>query len=250
MCSVDRRCKPGCAVPDPDCDCLEDGVCQVGCVAPRSDPDCAASCAVDGICSNQACALPDEDCQLVGAMCGRSEHCNSRLCVTSAQQSSPYCSKKCTEASECASGMQCTSGECRHRVLPVANVGDVCIPGETYCGGDDFVCAAYGAETQPHCRQRCYESPDCESGFSCTSRGDVPLGICLKNTTLPRLSNETLGAPQCSMAPVEFGFALLALVGLRVRRERERKGALGRGDAASSVWKVAARGRQVSGVSE
>jgi hypothetical protein len=60
QCFADGACATGCASPDPDCPCAEDGFCHDVCPDPATDPDCDAGCGGDGVC-NQTCG-DDPDC--------------------------------------------------------------------------------------------------------------------------------------------------------------------------------------------
>lgn len=225
LCTADLRCQTvGCAMPDPDCDCKEDGQCNAACGVGTSDPDCAASCAYDGMCSNTACATPDPDCSTLGGPCGYAGHCGTRMCITDPQHAQPYCTQACGGANPaCPTGFDCVNNQCQFVQKPTANVGEACTVNTTYCGSNAFVCASWAKDTQTKCRQACYEDKDCDAGYSCSASTEIPnVGVCVQNVVYPKLSNEKLKAGGCAAAPG----SLLGLLGVlsvgALRRRRAR----------------------------
>jgi len=222
-CDADLRCQPnGCTTPDPDCACVEDGQCNAACGGTTSDPDCAASCAADGVCSKASCATPDPDCQAPGAPCGSGRHCNSRLCITSAQhEQQAYCSQPCGAAAPCPSGLECVSNRCELPVQPTAAEGEPCTPGVTYCGGPAFRCATWAKDSTPRCMRSCYLGEGCVGTSSCApSTEDPDFGVCVANVLLPVLRDPPLPAFGCTAAPGSLVFSLGALAFLLRRRRR------------------------------
>lgn len=71
-CAKDFGCAKGCAQPDPDCPCADDGFClspsEPGtCPVPTDDPDCGDDpCAENGLC-DPACVAVDPDCPVCTA---------------------------------------------------------------------------------------------------------------------------------------------------------------------------------------
>lgn len=178
-CGADGRCRPGCAVADPDCACFDDGVCDSRCQNPAQDPDCASSCAKDGVCSKTACSTPDPDCADFGAACGRDAQCAGRRCITSEQHSVPYCSAACDDQHACPSGFECASGACRFPLKPAAALGENCELG-AWCGFEGAICAVFGDQPQPRCTRRCFDSKDCVGYETCTVlHGDEKEGVCV-----------------------------------------------------------------------
>jgi V8-like Glu-specific endopeptidase len=220
-CDADLRCQPnGCATPDPDCACLEDGQCNAACGGTTSDPDCAASCAEDGVCSKASCATADPDCEAVGDFCGHAGQCNSRLCISSPQHARTYCSQACSGSAPCPTGLDCVSGQCQLPVLPTANLGEACTPGATYCGGPEFRCATWAKDSTPRCMRGCYLGEGCVGGQSCAPADDDPnLGVCVQNVVLPILRDPDLQAVGCTSAPGSLSISLLAMA-LFLRRRR------------------------------
>lgn len=217
-CAGDHRCRAGCMPEDPDCACLENGQCNAACAVPSPDPDCAAACDLDGVCSNAACATADPDCQVLGGSCGRAGHCGSRLCITSAQHEVPYCSQACSASQPCPGGYTCSSaGQCELTPLPAAAPGEACTPGATWCGGPQYACRAWAKDPQTRCMMQCFESADCDAGWTCTVEIDSgEIGVCVENVVVPRLSTEKLKAEGCTAAP--GGLASLVLLALLRRR--------------------------------
>ncbi|MFT3712464.1 MAG: trypsin-like serine protease [Archangium sp.] len=215
-CLADQRCQTvGCATPDPDCACVDDGVCSTACVAPGSDPDCASACGRDGVCAAVSCSFPDFDCALLGAPCGRDAHCASRVCRDSPQHPEPYCTQTCDTSTPCPTGFECNAGVCRYPILPTAAIGEACTATGTLCEGTEAVCVVITSQgPDPKCRQRCFENDDCGRGMACVldATGDKACGAII---TAPRGDVVTLPAG-CSSAPALLG--ALALLLLRRRR--------------------------------
>ncbi|MEW6434428.1 MAG: trypsin-like serine protease [Myxococcota bacterium] len=224
-CDADHRCQTvGCATPDPDCACLEDGTCNAACTGMTSDPDCAASCAADGVCSNTACATPDPDCQALGEYCGYAGHCASRLCITSPQHDvRPYCSQSCSSAAPCPGGFDCVNGQCQFALLPTAAEGEACTIGGTYCGDPALRCASWARDATTRCMRSCYLvdplAEGCVGSATCVpSTQDGDFGVCVPNALLPVLRTEQLPATGCTSVPASAALPLLALASFLRRR--------------------------------
>jgi len=214
-CDADHQCQTsGCATPDPDCACLDDGACNPACTGPLSDPDCAESCAADGVCSNQACASPDPDCQPLGAHCGYDGHCNSRRCITSPQHDvRPYCSQACGAADACPAGFDCVNGQCEYPVLPTASEGEACTVGGTYCDQPSLRCASWDGDATTRCMRTCLAGEGCIGSATCApSTQDPNYGVCVANVLVAKLRTESLpAAPGCTTVPASSALSLLAL---------------------------------------
>lgn len=61
-CDADAQCATGCAAPDPDCPCAQDGFCTGACTDLTLDADCNPSCVANGVCVPTGCPTPDPDC--------------------------------------------------------------------------------------------------------------------------------------------------------------------------------------------
>lgn len=218
-CMVDHECQTvGCASPDPDCDCVADGMCSPSCTAPGAvDPDCAGACGRDGVCAAVSCSFPDFDCAPVGQPCGRDAHCASRLCRDSPQHPEPYCTQACGPSMACPNGLECNAGTCRYPILPTAALGETCTVNGTLCDGLDLVCVVVATQgTTPTCRQRCLEADDCGKGKACVQDTDGNKA-CAPIVQVPRGTEVELPAG-CSSAPGLF--ALLAILPLWRRRKQ------------------------------
>jgi V8-like Glu-specific endopeptidase len=222
-CDADHQCQTmGCATPDPDCACLEDGECNSACTGPLSDPDCADSCAADGVCSNAACATPDPDCQPLGAFCGHAAHCNSRRCITSPQHDlRPYCSQVCSATNPCPAGFDCVNGQCQYPVLPSAAEGEACTIGATFCDAPHLRCASWERQPETKCMRTCFGSDGCVGSATCVpSNEDPDYGVCVPNVLVPKLKTESLSpATGCVAAPISSAPSLVTLA-LFLRRRR------------------------------
>ena len=75
-CNAGDGCASGCASPDPDCPCAEDGFCTSACPDVASDPDCDPQCAAEGTCVED-CPVPDTDCPVCIADGDCNEACAS-----------------------------------------------------------------------------------------------------------------------------------------------------------------------------
>lgn len=129
-CDRDGRCAANCPSVDLDCVCADDGACTTECPDLTADPDCPKDCVANQICSIDPCPEPDPDCVPQGAECTFAEQCQYRQCISDVQHPKPYCSRPCTQNSECSSGLECSSAQlCQFpapkppTVLPLAHGG-------------------------------------------------------------------------------------------------------------------------------
>lgn len=106
-CRADSTCGAGCMGTDPDCDCRADARCEAGCGS--TDPDC--DCDADTTCV-QACGVSDPDCLDDGQVCEDAAVCVGAQCLNDAR-GFKFCSRTCTESSECFADMTCQAGVCR-----------------------------------------------------------------------------------------------------------------------------------------
>lgn len=221
-CERDHACVQGCAVVDPDCVCVADGVCHADCVHPEDDPDCALNCGGDGICQPTGCAVPDDDCVADGEPCSSAAVCPGKRCVNDAQHDEMYCSKSCSVSTQCPPGMSCDRGDCRYTQLPNIAPNAVCEPSKSYCVGK-LLCAGIDGE-QPRCAPRCTTDEQCPPTAPCT---DSPQGRFCR---LPRpppvvLEVATAKAPQargCASAggSGSAGFSIVVALLLTSARRR------------------------------
>jgi hypothetical protein len=174
------------------------------------------------VCSRYACTIGDPDCAPFGTRCGRDTDCNGRLCITSPQAELPYCTRACgPSTAACPAGYDCTNGRCEVKVLPVVAAEALCTPGESYCGGPEYICAPSISETANRCRHQCFETRDCDPGSTCSvTRADLKVGVCVADVVLPRLAEEeNPGAKEgCTAAP--GGLSLVTALALLLRRRR------------------------------
>jgi V8-like Glu-specific endopeptidase len=214
----------GCTTPDPDCDCLTDGVCSTTCTTGK-DADCSSTCGADGLCSAFACGTADPDCQALGADCGFADQCAGRLCITSAQHLvQPYCSKSCQSQGDCGDGFACNAHQCEYAVKPEKHDGEACTPGTDFCADANEFCGSTSTQPTTHCARGCYEAADCDGLQACVDAPEsgVP-GICVPILEVPRLVVEEYPAAkgcQSVGGGVSVLAAALALL-LRARRRVE-----------------------------
>ncbi len=158
-CAQDGRCAQGCATPDLDCVCVEDGVCSADCPDLAKDPDCPVDCAQNGVCSQDACPRPDPDCVEVGYECLSEAVCKQRLCMTDGQTSFSYCTITCAVDGDCgSSAMGCTGGVCQYLQKPVRNFGEPC---------DDFSLCVEGAVCTGEAAGKTFCALACGDNGSC-----------------------------------------------------------------------------------
>lgn len=154
-CNYDLKCKPGCVPADVDCECAPDAVCNPSCSGMWKDLDCEF-CGVDGVCSRASCPQPEpqSDCELDGNPCATGVRCAGGECVSDSQHPL-YCSRACTSASSCSSGMECREGFCKYRLRTERDLGEACTP-EDLCRGLFSICAPDG-----RCRATCTSDDNC-----------------------------------------------------------------------------------------
>jgi hypothetical protein len=149
--------------------CGQDGLCaRIGCV---DDPDCLP-CGPDGTCVED-CPLPDYDCrtQDVGELCQVDSQCLDDLCVFwEGDASTHFCSKPCSDASECPDGMTCRTAQpfgriCYYEDDAPGATGDECT-GPAECGA--YLCL------EDVCVTECDLSvgEGCPTDFECRESGD------------------------------------------------------------------------------
>ncbi len=167
-CDRDGRCATNCAMTDYDCVCAKDNICSSLCLGLMGgvDPDCP-DCGPNGLCATTTCADPDPDCVLEGQACTQNTQCVNRECRNDPQNLQPYCTRACTNPSQCATGFDCTGGFCLKKQLPVVGAGVACSFGTNFCGMD-LVCTGPTA-ADAVCQITCRNAGDCPSNFTCTS---------------------------------------------------------------------------------
>lgn len=222
-CGEDGQCKSGCTPEDPDCLCAADAACNAMCPMAAKDPDCAESCAAGNVCSTTACATPDPDCQPFGAACGLDDQCAGRRCITDPQHPQGYCSQACALPADCPMGTECTvAGTCVHTQLPVANEGQPCTKGATFCNGPHLLCGGVEGKATL-CARACLFDADCTATESCTASpgtdaGAAVAGVCVPDVVIPKASMVFVAAPKgCAAVP---GLPLVWFAVLALRRRR------------------------------
>jgi hypothetical protein len=158
-CSSDNNCQSGYCLQYPgggdfcgkncssDSNCASDFYCYD--VSSGTD-QCVPN---NGYCDQQGANIP------IGQFCYGHETCQSSLCL--ALPGNAYCSKECSQDSQCPGAMKC--------------IGDYCIQGgSTAMGGScqshmdcqSSMCMGISA-SEGVCTQECKEQYDCPDGFSC-----------------------------------------------------------------------------------
>lgn len=167
-CDRDGRCATNCNMPDYDCVCARDNICSTVCqMLPGGvDPDCP-DCGANGLCATTACADPDPDCIAEGQACSAQTQCINRECRNDPQNPQPYCTRTCTQASQCLEGFDCTNGFCLKRQLPVIENRMPCQIGTNICGMG-AVCTGASQESSV-CEFTCRSNVDCADGWTCVS---------------------------------------------------------------------------------
>lgn len=214
-CGADGVCRQGCSPADVDCLCIADGACQPDCADKTLDPDCAEACVANGVCGT-ACASPDPDCSAPFQGCSSPDDCATRICESDPQSPGLYCTQGCTASGECPDGFECADNLCRHRQLPVAQPGEECTAGETFCAGGTVCTGPAGQHTT--CQKRCFTLQTCDAlcepgqnGF----RYCTPL-LGQQPATTPDKEGGCGCASAASVAPL--GLFAVGLAGLRRRR--------------------------------
>lgn len=113
-CANNGTCTASCGATDPDCRCRDDGRCDPSCTP--TDVDCA-NCRSDGVCV-AACGISDLDCYDDGQVCSDAAACWGGLCERD-PRGFLFCTRACTETSQCLNGMVCVSSVCRADLPPL-----------------------------------------------------------------------------------------------------------------------------------
>lgn len=116
-CAADEACAEGCAAPDPDCPCADDGFCTAACPNFSEDPDCDPGCGLDSVCVTN-CPVPDPDC-------------------TTKCKSNGTCEDGCTNDPDCTA---CPNGNC------TSSTATGTISSDDDDGGDDGTGGGNGLE--------------------------------------------------------------------------------------------------------
>lgn len=216
-CNEDGRCVPGCAQPDLDCVCAKDGVCNPECPDLAKDKDCPPDCGPNGVCSAQACPLPDRDCVMERLACSAAEECASRKCLADATHPA-YCTTGCIRDADCAQDMRCDTGQgaCLYQQLNQVPAGAACTVGLNVCSSGT-VCTGPAAGAT-WCAPNCRAQLDCRQGETCEAGFDGQKHCHLPTTALPLALEEGPVAAGCSSTGGLGTLALLALLGLARRR--------------------------------
>jgi V8-like Glu-specific endopeptidase len=190
-CNADGYCLLCSPDPDPDCvdHCGADGVCKTDCARP--DVDCTPSCAAGNGCV-AGCLPKDPDCDdqsMVGDVCVADASCVSNLCITGPDGVHDYCSRPCTQDSECPMGVLGVQMLCRSETLP-GGMAKVCAYVGSSPGGVGWPCDTGAAAPCPDgfcevqsaevsiCTRACSAAQACPSGFSCVTDA-VNQQVCL-----------------------------------------------------------------------
>lgn len=219
-CSRDGRCVAGCTPVDLDCVCKVDGQCTAACPDLSLDPDCPADCAANGICATAVCPVKDVDCVDEGQSCTSVNQCLYRKCVGDPQHLQTYCSRPCTDSSQCPDGMDCdvsNGSVCRRTQLPFVALGKACTDGQTWCGAGNVCNGRTGDETL--CARACNVSTDCADPQTCEV-GANGQRFCADppKPLVYLLVARSEGGPLSGCASLHgFSFVALVLVLLRLR---------------------------------
>lgn len=235
-CAEDGKCKSGCTPVDVDCVCAADSVCNPDCPEVTKDPDCPKDCATNGVCAQDTCPRPDQDCRDEGTSCTSDLQCLWRKCVGDPQHASMYCSRPCTTNSQCPiSGMECaTDGVCKWIQKPTADIGQPC-DAETYClsGG---VCTG-DSLSNLQCQIPCNPDGTCPGSTQTCVQGITGVSYCSQNTTNNNNNNNTntgggyvfvrklstegksAGCSSAGSGPALFGALALVIIAARRRRK-------------------------------
>jgi hypothetical protein len=225
-CAEDGRCAANCPQVDIDCACAADGQCTAQCPDLSLDPDCPKDCGKNGVCSQDPCPVPDVDCVPEGDECTYAVQCVTRVCISDAQHTQPYCSKNCASDADCMTtpNMRCdlSSHFCAYKEVPPTELGSPCTPGPSVCAASG-VCAG-DSETSAYCSTRCMSQTDCTDAMAvCTMSFDGVTQYCKEPprpvVTLPEVSMTAGDAVRgCSAAG-----GLLPLLGMTTLFRRRRR---------------------------
>ncbi len=218
-CELDGKCLAGCAPIDQDCACAADGVCDAECLDPALDADCPADCVRNNVCSQLPCGRPDEDCVPEGSFCNTPAQCKERLCVSDTQHPDTYCTRACSAANPCPTGMSCTGGSCIMTQRPERQLFESCYAATDFCV--DSICTG-PANGISRCVKDCLVTADCPNGSVCEAGSDArrycrPGNVRFTAITVPAAS-VALGDEAPSCASVGGGLWFLGALLLRRRR--------------------------------
>lgn len=186
QCGNDGECNQACNPVDVDCYCLADNVCDTRCPSLLQDPDCPKDCIANGVCATETCPTRDVDCVDDADTCTSELQCRGRVCTSDPQHPTSYCSRPCTETTECPAGMTCVSDlkVCQYPQLPEAGPNQSCTQGQTMCT-QGTVCTG-PANQATKCQQPCSSNADCEGRATCEN-GQGELRYCRLPTPTPVL---------------------------------------------------------------
>lgn len=220
-CDRDGRCATNCPMPDFDCVCAKDNICSSVCLMLSGgvDPDCP-DCGPNGTCATTTCGDPDPDCVKEGEACNGATQCVNRECRNDPQNLQPYCTRACTQPSDCSAGFECLTGFCLKKQLPVLAAGTPCRIGQNFCGMDTVCTGPH--ELESRCEVTCRNMGDCPDQYTCAS-GWNGFRYCQAPPKPPILiPKASISAPVANTGCTSVGglslTSLLALVALRRRR--------------------------------
>lgn len=157
------------------------------------------ACGQNLICSLTRCSPPDPDCLTEGSPCDSPFECPGRVCASDAQHPTPYCSKSCSGDIDCGPSLRCDTGRgvCHWPQLSIAQPGETCIPGASFCSGD-FICSGRSAALA-RCRKPCTTQSQCTPGQHCLI-GSTGRQTCEEQppVTLPVERGQWRAAQSCS----------------------------------------------------
>lgn len=213
----------GAVCPSTGALCLEGTTCQsAGAAGQRCTQSCTntASCPAALRCLSGFCLGADIPTVAAGAPCpAAGAFCLDDTTCAPLPGLGPRCSKACTAATDCPSGLLCTAGFCLGSDVQSAAAGQPCAPGSTLCPAA-FVCEAL-PRLATACEQACTVDDDCVVGRSCV-QGQGGERYCEKDfLLLPALGESLPASPKasgCASAGGLSGLAWLSLAALRRRQ--------------------------------
>jgi MYXO-CTERM domain-containing protein len=190
--------------------CYEDAgrsYCTRACTADAECPNGFHCRGSEGVCA----AGPRGD---IGDPCLGNDDCRDRtFCASRLDQS--WCSRICNEQDPCPEGFDCVPAGGTTICAPrLALLGDPCTADEACVSG---TCAIPAGATTGVCTRMCSPDAPCSTGFECRRSDDGVSAQCLAPATEVASGGCSVSANGGS-APVGLVLALLALVGLVVRR--------------------------------
>ncbi len=236
-CAVDGACKPGCAVPDPDCECIRDGRCTTACYDPKLDQDCTSCRGGDGRCEQEVyCELGDADCRGDFQSCANDAVCTTRSCQWDIVEGG-YCAPPCSNEGDCPGDTVCAQGRCLYRPKQVQRIDDPCTAADL-CFPEGAICAGRAGE-EKRCALPCASARDCPSSAECVPDGDTGVRFCARAVETPKAAApgpdagtpvqnvvpEEPSGPSCSAVgtgPGSFAFCLPLALGVVALRRRRR----------------------------